>query len=381
VTRQPFSVTILAGALMFARHPTAEAGGPPVPDTDAAAQQSDVAIVREGLGTAQALNTATIHVQVSGLLDRVDFTEGQALKKGQEIAQIDPRPFKAALDQAVATLARDKALLTNARLNLGRTQPLAAKGFATGQLLDTQTAAVDQAQSTIQIDKASIDAAKTQLSFTSVTAPFDGIAGIRLIDVGNVVHPNDPSGLVVLTEVQPISVLLSLPSKDILDVQAALKEGEVEAIAYASDDKTELDRGKLLLIDNQADPTTGTVRLKAQSPNARRNLWPGTFVNIQVVVATRKSGVTVPLSAVQQGPAGSYVYVVGGDAVAQMRGVTVGQSHDGRALIETGLKADEQVVTDGQYSLVDGAKVAVATGETAARAVKSSNTATAGMLP
>jgi multidrug efflux system membrane fusion protein len=377
-----FSVIEIAavGALIVFEPRFAYAAGAPVAVSTATARTRDVAIVREGLGTVNALNTATIHVQVSGLLDRVDFTEGQTLKKGQEIAQIDQRPFQAVLDQAIATRARDLAMLKNSQFNLNRTQPLATKGYATGQLLDNQTAAVDQAQSTIQIDDATIDAARTQLSFTTITAPFDGVAGIRLIDAGNVVHPTDPSGLVVVTQVQPISVLFALPSADIPDVQAALKKGDVTAIAYASDDKTERDKGRLLLINNEADPSTGTVRLKAQFPNAQRTLWPGTFVNVHVVIDIRK-GVTVPLTALQQGPAGSYVYVVSSDGIARMRPVTVGQSRDAQALIEAGLKAGEQVVTDGQYGLVDGAKVAVATNEIAARAIKSSTTASAGMLP
>lgn len=352
----------------------------PVPVTAAEAQTHDVPIIREGLGTVQALNAATIRVQVSGMLEQVAFKEGQTLEKGQLIAQIDPRTFQAQLDQADATLSRDKATLANARLNLHRTQPLANRGYATNQLLDTQTSAVDQGQSTLQIDEALIAAAKTQLSFTTITAPFDGVAGIRLIDVGNVVHPSDASGLVVLTQVQPISILFSLPSADIPGVQAALKRGVVGAVAYASDDKTVLDRGKLLLINNQADPTTGTVQLKAHFPNLQDTLWPGTFVNVHVVVDVRKGGVTVPLTAVQQGPAGAFVYVVDQGDVAHVQAVTVGQSHNAESLIDTGLKGGERVVTDGQYGLTDGAKVAVVAGE-AARRVQSSTTASAGMLP
>jgi multidrug efflux system membrane fusion protein len=376
-----FLLEILVVSALVVVEPMVARAAAPVPVSTAVTTAHDVPIVREGLGTVQALNTATLHVQVSGLLERVDFTEDQTVQKGQEIAQIDSRPFKAVLDQAVATLARDKAMLGNARINLNRTQPLATKGYATGQQLDTQTTAVDQAQNTIQIDEALIDAAKIQLSFTTITAPFDGVAGIRLIDVGNVVHPTDTSGLVVITQVQPISVLFSLPSADIPDVQAALKRGAVAAIAYASDDKTELNQGKLLLINNEADPNTGTVRLKAQFPNAERTLWPGTFVNVHVVVDVRKGGITVPLSAVQQGPGTNYVFVVGADNVARMRPVTIGQSRDARLLIESGLKAGEQVVTDGQYGLVDGAAVTVATTAAAVQTVKSSTTGSAGMLP
>ncbi len=352
-----------------------------VPVVEAEARAQDVSIIREGLGTVQALNTATVRVQVSGQLDSVDFTEGQALKKGQEIAQIDPRPFKALLDQAIATRERDKAALAISRTNLGRTQPLASQGYATTQQLDSQSSTVAQAQSTIAIDDALVAAAQTQFDFTTIRAPFDGIAGLQLTDKGNVVHPTDATGLVVMTQVQPITAVFPLPSADIATVYAALKKGSVTALAYAADDKTELEKGTLLLINNVADPTTGTVQLKAQFPNAQRSLWPGTFVNVHVVVDVRKGGITVPLTAVQQGPNGSYVYVIGDDAVARMRPVTVGQSRDAVVLVDAGLKAGENVVTDGQYGLVDGAKVAVASDAAAKRAVVSSTTGSAGMLP
>ena len=378
-----FAFMKIAGLVAFvavaSQNARAETSAVPVIVADAQAQ--DVPIIREGLGTVQALNTATVRVQVSGQLISVDFTEGQALKKGQEIAQIDPRPFKAQLDQAIATRERDKAALAISRTNLGRTQPLASEGYATTQQLDTQSSTVAQAQSTLAIDDALVAAAQTQLDFTTVRAPFDGIAGLRLTDVGNVVHPTDATGLVVVTQVQPITAVFPLPAADIAAVYAALKKGSVTALAYAADDKTELDRGTLLLINNVADPTTGTVQLKAQFPNSERSLWPGTFVNVHVVVDVRKGGITAPLTAVQQGPDGPYVYVVGADAVSRIRPVTVGQSRDGVVLVDSGLKAGEKVVTDGQYGLVDGAKVAVVTDAAAKRAVVSSTTGSAGMLP
>ncbi len=378
--RAPMRRFLLLAGVLTVCGPVAHAAAPAVPVLIATATAEQVPLLREGLGTVQALNTATIRVQVSGLLDRVDFTEGQFLKKGQEIAQIDPRPYQAQLDQAIATRARDQANLAISRKNLNRTTPLASQGYATTQQLETQTSTLDQAQSTLKIDDALIDAARTQLSFASISAPFDGVTGLRLIDVGNVVHPNDPSGLVILTQVQPIAVLLSLPSADIPDLQAAFERGEVPAVAYASDDKTEIDRGKLLLINNQADPTTGTVQLKAEFPNAHRKLWPGTFVNVHVVVNVQKDGIVVPLGAVQQGPSGTYVFVVDPDSTAHMRPVKTGQSRDAKVLITSGLKAGERVVTDGQYGLTDGAKVAEATGQ-AAQSVQSTTTGSAGMLP
>ncbi len=239
--------TLLVGVATFPFLAHAET---PVPVTAAAVQTRDVPIVREGLGTVQALNAATIRVQVSGVLEQIAFTEGQFLKKGQFIARIDPRPFQAQLDQAAATLSRDEAILANAKLNLTRTQPLANRGYATNQQLDTQSSTVDQGESTLKIDEAQIAAAKVQVDFTTIKAPFDGIAGIRLIEIGNLVHPTDASGLVVLTQVQPISVLFSLPTVDIPAVQAALDRGTVGAVAYGSDDKTSLDRGTLQLINN-----------------------------------------------------------------------------------------------------------------------------------
>lgn len=358
----------------------ANAATPTVPVTAATVQTHDVAIIREGLGTVQALNAATIRVQVSGQLTNVAFKEGQFVKKGQLIAQIDPAPFQAQVDQAVATLARDKATLTNARLNLSRTQPLANRGYATNQQLDTQSSVVDQGESTLKIDEAQIAAAKVQLGFTSITAPFDGIVGIRLVDIGNVVHPTDQNGLVVLTQVQPISVVFALPSGDIPAVQDALARGTVGAIAYAADDKTGLDTGRLLLINNQADPNSGTVQLKAQFPNTRKRLWPGTFVNVHVVVETRKNGLTVPSTSIQQGPNGLFVYVIDADDLAHIAPVTVGQARSGESLIDSGLTGAERVVTDGQYGLTDGAKVAVVSGD-AAKHVQSSTSASAGMLP
>ncbi len=359
---------------------SASAGAQAVPVTAATARVGDVAVVREGLGTVQALNAATIRVQVTGELDQVTFKEGQSIKKGQLIAQIDPRPFQAQVDQTVATLAKDQALLANAKRDLQRYKTLSANNAVTQQQYDTQVSTVEQDESTAKYDEAAIEAAKIQLGFTTITAPFDGVLGVRLIDVGNIVHPNDANGLVVLTQVQPISVMFALPAVDIPVVQAALKRGAVRATVYASDDATLLDEGELILINNQADPTSGTVQLKARFPNARDQLWPGTFVNVHVTVDDRPNGVTVPLAAVQQGPDCAFVYVVGSDDVARMRRVRVGQSRRGEALIDEGVKGGDRVVTDGFYGLADGAKVAVVSGE-AAHQVQGSTSASAGLLP
>jgi multidrug efflux system membrane fusion protein len=352
----------------------------PVPVTAAEVVRQDVPIVLEGLGTVQALYTATIRTQITGTLEEVDFSEGQKVKQGQVLAKIDPRPFQAALDQAIAALGRDQANLANAKTTVARFAPLLKYGASTPQQVDTQRAQVKQLEDTVKGDRAAIDAAQTQLSYTTITAPFDGVTGIRLVDPGNIVHLTDPTGIVVLTQVQPITVIFPLPSADIPDVQEALAKGEVKVEAYTQDDKKELDRGRLLLIDNQADPTSGTVRLKAMFPNSAEKLWPGTFVNAHVITRVVNDGLTVPLTAVQQGPKGPYVYVIKPDGTVETRLVTVVQSRSNQALIGEGLTAGETVVTAGQYRLAGGTRVTVVKGSEASQ-VQNKSTASEGMLP
>jgi multidrug efflux system membrane fusion protein len=351
-----------------------------VPVTAAEVLRQDVPIVLEGLGTVQALYTATIRTQVTGTLEEVDFTEGQHVKQGQVLAKIDPRTYQAQLDQAKAALGRDQAHLANAQLNLARYTTLARQNSIAQQQPDTQRALVAQDEETVKDDQAAIDYAKTELSYTTLAAPFDGITGIRLVDPGNIVHLTDPTGIVVLTKVQPITVIFPLPSADIPDVQDALAKGEVNVEAYTQDDKTELDRGHLLLIDNQGDPTSGTVRLKAIFPNPADRLWPGTFVNAHVITRVVHGGLTVPLTAVQQGPQGPYVYVIKPDGAVEARLVTIGQSRSNQVLISEGLTAGETVVTAGQYRLTGGTKVAVVKGSEASQ-VQNKSTASEGMLP
>jgi multidrug efflux system membrane fusion protein len=350
---------------------------PPVPVVTTAVQQQDVPIVLTGLGIVQALNTATIRSQVTGILERVDFTEGQTVKKGDVLAQIDPRIYQAQLDQARAQLARDQALLANQQTNLGRNEPLLQRGFATDQQVAGERAQISQTQSTTKADQALIDNAQTQLDFTTLRAPFDGVTGLRLIDIGNVIHPTDPGGLVVLTQLQPISVLFTLPAADIPAVQAALGRGAVQATVYDQAGTKKLDSGTLLLINNQADPNSGTVQLKATFPNAERQLWPGTFVNAEVTTSVVKSAVTVPTDAVQQNDKGQFVFVVGSDQKVSTRQVQIGQRVRGVALVSDGLKAGETVVVQGQYRLTPGT---VVTASTPAQ-VPNTTTASAGMLP
>lgn len=353
---------------------------PAVPVTAAKVWQHDVPIVLEGLGTVTPLNTATIRTQVQGTLESVDFVEGKQVKRGDVLAKIDPRVYEAQVDQAEAALARDQASLNNAKTNLARTQPLASRGFATQQLLDTQDSQVAQSEGTVALDKAALEAAQTQLSFTTITAPFDGVTGIRRIDPGNIVHPTDTTGLVTLTELQPIAVIFTLPSADISRVQQALASGNVSVDAYDAHDTQKLDHGRLMLIDNQVDASTGTVRLKASFPNAGRTLWPGSFVNIHLTIATSHNALTVPLTAVQQGPSGSFVYLVGANNVVTTHNVSAGQSRDGQVLIEQGLAPGETVVTAGQYRLNPGTAVEIVPDDKKDE-VQNATTASAGMLP
>jgi multidrug efflux system membrane fusion protein len=362
------------------RHAAEPSDAPPVPVTAAQAHKGDVPIVLEGLGTVTPINTATIHTQVQGTLDSVDFVEGQEVKRGDVLAKIDPRVFEAQVDQAEAALARDQASLKNAQTDLARTQPLAARGFATQQLLDTQNSQVAQGQGTVALDKAALEAAQTQLSYTTITAPFDGITGIRRIDPGNIVHPTDANGLVILTQLKPISIVFILPSADIPDVQKAIASGEAAVDAYDAANQQKLDHGSLMLIDNQVDASTGTVRLKASFPNEKKDLWPGSFVNIHLTTAIRHDAVSVPLKAVLQGPSGAYVYVVDANHVVSVRNVKAGQSRQGKVLIDHGLSGDETVVTAGQYRLTPGISVQVVS-EDRKDMVQNATTASAGMLP
>jgi membrane fusion protein, multidrug efflux system len=361
-------------------HAAAPTAAPTVPVTAAQAHKGDVPIVLEGLGTVTPINTATIRTQVQGTLDSVDFVEGQAVKRGDVLAKIDPRVFEAQVDQAEAALARDQASLKNSQTNLARTQPLAARGFATQQLLDTQDSQVAQGQGTVALDKAALEAAQTQLSYTTITAPFDGITGIRHIDPGNIVHPTDATGLVILTQLEPISIIFTLPSTDIPDVQRAIASGEASVDAYDAANKLKLDHCSLMLIDNQVDASTGTVQLKASFPNGKKNLWPGSFVNIHLTTTIRHDAVTVPLTAVLQGSSGAFVYVVDANHVVSVRSVKAGQSREGKVLIDQGLSGDETVVTAGQYRLTPGISVEIVPNDRKDQ-VQNATTASAGMLP
>ena len=350
---------------------------PPVPVVTAKVQQSDVPIILAGLGTVQALNTAVIRAQVTGQLQTVNFVEGQAVKRGDLLAQIDPRPEQSALDQAKAALVRDQAHLANAGVNLNRYAPLAEKGFATQQQVTDQQSQVQQLQESIKSDQAVVENAQTQLGYTALTAPFDGVTGVRALDVGNIIHPTNANGLVTMTQVQPIAVLFTLPAKDIPAVQAALAAGDVKAAAFDQSGNKQLDAGKLLLINNLADPTSGTVQLKALFPNTDRQLWPGTFVNVDLTVRVVTAGLTVPVDAVQRGATGDFVFTVGNGNKVAATPVTVEQRLRGTALVSKGLNDGQVVVTQGQYRLDEGTVVAPSHPDQ----VANESAATSGLLP
>jgi multidrug efflux system membrane fusion protein len=375
-------VLVVGGVASYFRsgHEQAPGAAQPVPVIAAIVKQHDIPIVQTGLGTVTALNTATVRSQITGLLVSVNFQEGQSVKKGDLLAQIDPRTYQAQLDQAEAALARDQTHLANAQVNLTRSAPLVTKGYATEMQFAGQRSQTTQLADILKSDQAAIDNAKAELSYTSLMAPFDGVTGIRLTDVGNIVQPSDPNGLVVVTQIQPISVIFTLPTTSIAEVQDALAKGPLETIAFSQDDKTKLDTGSLLLVDNQANPASGTVRLKAVFPNQQRHLWPGTFVNVQLVISTQHNGLTVPLDAVQQGPQGQMVFVVESDHTVAIRLVSVRQSLGGEALIDKGLNAGETVVVRGQYRLSPGTLVTLADPNDP-NAVPNPSTASSGMLP
>ena len=330
---------------------------PAVPVVADTVTSGDVPIYLRGIGTVIAYNTVVVRSQIQGQITKITFIEGQRVKAGDTLAEIDPRPYQAQVDQMMATRDRDQAQLTNSLANLGRYNQLLAKGDATVQLLDTQKAQVIQLQSAIRSDEALIEAAKVQLEYTKLTSPIAGVTGVRQLDEGNIIHPTDPNGLVVVTQIEPISVIFTLPETDLPEIQQQMAKGPLTVLAYSHDDKIKLDEGKLALVNNEILQTTGTIQLKADFPNTAHMLWPGELINARLLLETRHNGITIASSAVQQGPNGSYVYVVGPDRTVHMLPVTVAEISEGQALIESGLKPNETVVIEGQYRLEPGSLV------------------------
>jgi len=331
----------------------------PVPVVPGTVSKKDVPIFLDGLGTVQAFNTVTIRARVDGQVQKIAFVEGQDVHAGDLLAQIDPAPFQAQLDQSVAKQAQDQAQLTVARVTLQRDATLLADKILAQQDYDTQKATVDQLAAAVQADQAAINSAKVQLAYTTITSPLDGRIGIRFVDQGNIIHASgDSNGLVVVTQLRPISVVFTLPEQDLRQIQEQLSAGhELPVVAIDRDNRTTLDKGKLAVIDNQIDTATGTIRLKATFPNEEFHLWPGQFVNARLLVTTRQGGTVVSASVVQRGPDGSYAFVIRKYLSVEVRPVQVALIEQGEALIDSGLQPGEQVVVDGQYRLQPGSHV------------------------
>ncbi len=356
-------VVLIAVAWRGMLHKPAEAATHDAPQgiavATAAVAQTDVPIYLRGLGTVQAFYTVTVTARVDGELQKIGFTEGQTVRKGDLLAQIDPRANQAAYKQAVATKAKDAAQLANAVRDFDRYTVLQPQDLASKQTVDTQRALVDQLAAQLQIDQAQIDNARTQLDYTRIISPIDGRTGVRLIDPGNIVHAADTTGIVVVTQVQPIAVIFTLPEEDLGAVGAALAAGPVKVTTEARNGGNELDEGTLSLIDNQIQQATGTMKLKAIFTNERNTLWPGQYVNARVLVRTDRRAMTIPSAAVQLGPNGPFAYVVKSDSTVDARPLKIGDESNGMTIVTSGLNLHERVVTTNQYRLQAGSRVRV----------------------
>jgi membrane fusion protein, multidrug efflux system len=342
---------------------------PGIPVVAANVERGDVPIYLYGVGTVIAYNTVVVRSQIQGQITQINFKEGQGVRAGDQLALIDPTPYQAQVDQMIAARDRDQAQLGIAQDNLDRYTKLLDKGWATQQLADTQKAQVAQLQNAVKGDDALIQAAKVQLDYAKLVSPIEGVTGIRQVDVGNIIHPTDPNGLVVVTEIAPISVIFTLPETDLSNIQQQMAKGSMTVLAYSQDNSSKLGEGALGLIDNEILQTTGTIRLKADFPNKNHLLWPGELINVRLLLQTEHDGLTIAASAVQQGPNGAYVYVIGADGSVQMRPVVATyQIGDNRVLVTSGLSGGETVVTDGQYRLQPGSHVQILRGNAAQQA-------------
>jgi membrane fusion protein, multidrug efflux system len=330
-----------------------------VPVTAGTATARDMPVYVRGLGSVQAYNSVTVKSRVDGAIVKVDFAEGQEVMAGDILFELDPRPYQAALAQAQADLARDQAQLDNARRNVGRDKPLIAKSFVSRQQFDTDTASADALAGTVAADKAAVEAAQLNLDYADIRSPIAGRTGARQVDIGNLVRATDNTALVTVTQLKPIFVSFTAPQNQFDAIREAAARGPVVAEAWSEGEQRQIATGKLTLIDNQIDPSTGTIHLKAEFANTDEALWPGAFVDMRLVVKTLKNAVTVPAQSVQAGPNGSYLFVIKPDDTVEQRIVQVAETENNLAVISKGLKAGERVVVDGQYRLDQGTKVSI----------------------
>jgi len=336
---------------------------PIVPVSVASAERRDIPYYLSGLGSVTAYYTVSVKSRIDGELVQVNFKEGQNVQKGDLLAVIDPRPYQVALEQAQATLFKDQATLRDAKLNYERFKGLLqSSGAMSQQQVDTQQATVDQLDGTVRNDQAIIDSAKLNLVYCHLTAPVSGRIGLRLVDPGNIVHANDTNAMFVITQLQPIAVLFTLPEDNLQTVSRQMAKGTLSVDAYSRDNQTKLATGKLLTIDNQIDQTTGTGRLKAVFDNKDDALWPNQFVNIRLLLEVRKDSTAVPAAAIQRGPQGTYVFVVKADNTVDVRPVTIAFTQENVSVIASGISPGEVVVTDGQDKLQQGSKIEIRTG-------------------
>jgi membrane fusion protein, multidrug efflux system len=334
-------------------------GDGPVPVLAATAKAADVPVWFDGVGSSRALNIVTVRAQVDGKLMSVNFKEGQDVDQDFVLAEIEATIYQAQYDQAVAKKAMDEAQLANARLDLERYAKLMQTNSASRQQYDTQRALVAQLEAQVQADQGAIDNNKAVLSYTKIVAPLTGRTGLRLVDAGNIVHAADTTGIVVITQVRPIAVIFTLPQQRLAEVNKAFAQGDLRVEALGDDNRTILDHGMLTVIDNQVDQTTGTVKLKAEFPNADLQIWPGQFVNVKLLIDTLRKVIVVPTAAVQRGPNGTFAYAVGDDSTATVRPVTLAQQDDVQAVIASGIDDGERVITTGFSQLTDGTKITI----------------------
>ena len=355
-----FFIALMAGCSSSAdsKQQKAQAAAPrAVSVATAAVQQQDVPVYLSGLGAVTAFNTANIKSRVDGQIMKVNVREGQNVKEGELLIEIDARPYQAQLDQMQAQLFRDQAQLRDARLNLDRYTSLIPSGSIAQQQVDTQKALADQLEGTVRTDQAQIETAKLNIVYCHITAPFNGRIGLRQVDPGNIIHASDTNPMLILTQLQPIAVIFTLPEDVLPNVAKHMQQGTLEVDAFSRDDQTKLGSGKLQTIDNEIDPTTGTAKLKAVFSNTDNQLWPNQFVNANLLLETRKNSTTIPTAAVLRGPQGTFVYAVNADKTVQDRAITVSLTQGDTTIVTSGLNPGDTVVTDGQDKLQRGSRI------------------------